>query len=71
MYAIRSYYEQVEIARPGGLVGASVWDYAAGMEFLRYFWDAAASIDASASGLDEGQRFPICAPESLEAVFEA
>jgi len=63
--------EQVEIARPGGLVGAFVWDYAEGMEFLRHFWDAAASIDASASRLDEGQRFPICAPESLEAVFEA
>lgn len=64
--------EQLEIASPGGLVGAFVWDYAEGMEFLRYFWDAAlASIDAEASRFDEGRRFPICNSESLDTVFRA
>ncbi len=61
--------EQLEVAGRGGLVGAFVWDYAEGMEFLRYFWDAAASVDASVSHLDEGRRFPICNPDSLESVF--
>ena len=63
--------EQVEIAAPGGLIGAFVWDYAEGMEFLRHFWNAAASIDENASQLDEGRRFPVCDPESLAAVFKA
>lgn len=63
--------EQVEVASHGGLIGAFVWDYTQGMEFLRYFWDAAASIDADASRLDEGRRFPICDGESLAAVFQA
>jgi len=63
--------EQLEVAAPGGLVGAFVWDYAEGMEFLRYFWDAATSIDPEASRLDEGRRFPICHPGSLESVFES
>jgi SAM-dependent methyltransferase len=63
--------EQLEVACPGGLVGAFVWDYAEGMEFLRYFWDAAVSIDAVASHLDERRRFPICDPGSLESAFRA
>lgn len=63
--------EQLEIAAAGGLVGAFVWDYAEGMEFLRRFWDAAASVDPAASGLDEGRRFPICDPELLESLFKS
>jgi SAM-dependent methyltransferase len=53
----------------GGFVSACVWDYAEGMQFLRYFWDVAASIDASASALDEGRRFPICRPDALIDLF--
>jgi SAM-dependent methyltransferase len=55
----------------GGFVSACVWDYAEGMQFLRYFWDAAASIDASASALDEGRRFPICRPDALVGLFRS
>jgi hypothetical protein len=39
------------------------------MEMLRYFWDAAAGLDAEAAALDEGGRFPICRPEALEGLF--
>ena len=63
--------EQLENARPGGVVGAFVWDYAEGMEFLRHFWDTAAAIEPRAAALDEGRRFPICAPTALEALFES
>jgi SAM-dependent methyltransferase len=53
----------------GGLVSACVWDYAGRMEFLRRFWDAAATVDPKARDLDEGGRFPICRPDALEALF--
>lgn len=52
-----------------GLVSACVWDYAGRMEFLRYFWDAVAAVDADAAKLDEGHRFPICRPSALESLF--
>jgi SAM-dependent methyltransferase len=52
-----------------GIVGACVWDYADGMQFLRRFWDAAVALDLAASEYDEGDRFPICSPPGLESVF--
>ena len=55
---------------PGGVVAAYVWDYAAGMEFLRTFWDEAVAMDARAASLDEGRRFPLCSAPALHAVFE-
>ena len=63
--------EQLEATCPGGLVGAFVWDYAEGMEFLRHFWDAAASIDARVADMDEGRRFPVCDPVALASLFVA
>jgi hypothetical protein len=36
------------VVRPGGVVSACVWDFDAGMEMLRGFWDAAAVIDPAA-----------------------
>ena len=56
--------------RRGGTLSAYVWDYAAGMEFLRAFWDEAAAIDSRATALDEGARFPLCSPAALRALFE-
>lgn len=55
---------------PGGVVGAYVWDYAGGMEFLRFFWDEAIAVDASAIERDEGRRFPLCHPDRMQSVFE-
>jgi SAM-dependent methyltransferase len=57
--------------RPGGVVSAYVWDYAAGMEFLRAFWDEAMALDSRAAALDEGRRFPLCSPGSLQTLFNA
>jgi SAM-dependent methyltransferase len=57
--------------RPGGTVAACVWDYAAGMEFLRVFWDEATALDPRAGALDEGNRFPLCAVPALRALFDA
>jgi len=52
-----------------GTVSACVWDYAAGVEFLRQFWDAAAEVDSTAADLDEGNRFPLCRRHALIDLF--
>jgi SAM-dependent methyltransferase len=63
--------EALRAVRIGGSVGAYVWDYTNGMEFLRHFWDAATAIDPLAIPLDEGRRFPICRPGELETLFRS
>jgi SAM-dependent methyltransferase len=55
--------------RQGGTVAAYVWDYADGMEFLRFFWDEAVRLDFRAAALDEAQRFPLCRPGALGSLF--
>jgi SAM-dependent methyltransferase len=54
---------------PGGLAAAYVWDYADGMQMMRYFWDAAASLDLDSVKLDEGRRFSVCRPEPLQVLW--
>jgi SAM-dependent methyltransferase len=60
--------EMLRVTRPGGNIGIFLWDYADGMQFLRYFWDAAAEIDHKAREHDEGVRFPICREGRLESL---
>lgn len=62
--------EMARVARTGGTVAAYVWDYAAGMEMLRRFWDAAVAADPAAASLDEGRRFPLCREDALRSAFE-
>jgi SAM-dependent methyltransferase len=45
------------VVRPGGTVGACVWDFAEGMEMLRSFWDAALEIDPGAPDEARTMRF--------------
>lgn len=54
----------------GGIMAVYVWDYGEGMEMMRHFWDAAVELDDAARELDEGRRFPICAPTPLRGAFE-
>lgn len=61
--------EMLRVTRPGGTIAAFVWDYAQGMQFLRYFWDAAAALDPAAAALDEGDTFPVCRPGGLTALL--
>ena len=61
--------EMRRVVRPGGAVAAYVWDYAGDMQLMRRFWDAAGDLDPAARDLDEGTRFPLCAPEPLAAAF--
>jgi trans-aconitate methyltransferase len=61
--------EMVRVTRSGGKVAAYVWDYAGGMEMMRDFWDAAIAVSPNDSKLDQAERFPMCQPEPLEALF--
>jgi SAM-dependent methyltransferase len=63
--------EMRSLAAPHGTVSACVWDYGARMEFLRRFWDAAATVDSAAQALDEGKRFPLCHPDALTNLFRS
>ena len=40
--------ECIRVARPGGVVGACVWEFHDGMEMLRHFWEAALALDPDA-----------------------
>lgn len=61
--------EMAGLVQRGGMVSACVWDYAGKMEFLRYFWDAAAGEDPGSGDKDEGSRFPICDRGALTDLF--
>jgi SAM-dependent methyltransferase len=61
--------EMRRVTRDGGTIAAYVWDYAAGMQLMRAFWDAAVALDPQAAALDEGTRFPVCRREALAELF--
>jgi ubiquinone/menaquinone biosynthesis C-methylase UbiE len=62
--------EMFRVLKPGGTIGIFLWDYADGMEMLRYFWDAAVTLDKNAEALDEGVRFPLCQRGRLESLVD-
>ena len=49
--------EMRRVVRAGGTVAACVWDFAAGMEMLRRFWDAALAVDPTAPDEARTMRF--------------
>ena len=53
------------LATSGGVVAAYVWDYAAGMQMLRSFWDTATSLKPAVAALNEGHRFSFTTEEGL------
>ncbi len=69
----RALREMARAARPGGRLGFYVWDYPGrGVEFMRLFWQVAASLDPAAAALGEAARFPFCTPAGLtELALEA
>lgn len=68
--AVAMVREMVRVTRPRGQVAAYVWDYRSGMEMMRHFWDVAVAVNPEAAALDEAERFPLCQPEPLKALFQ-
>lgn len=62
--------EMARVTKPGGTVAAYVWDYAGGMQMMRYFWDAVIAVSPNDSKLDQAERFPLCQPQPLRTLFE-
>jgi SAM-dependent methyltransferase len=62
--------EMRRVTRRAGKVAAYVWDYGGEMQLMRRFWEAASALDPAARELDEGDRFPLCRPDPLRALFE-
>ncbi|MFI5713947.1 class I SAM-dependent methyltransferase [Kribbella sp. NPDC051620] len=65
--------ERVEALRRmrelGRTVAFYVWDYAEGMQLMKYFWDAAGDVVPEDRERDEGRAFPFCNPAGLEGLF--
>jgi ubiquinone/menaquinone biosynthesis C-methylase UbiE len=61
--------EMTRVVRPGGIVGFYVWDYVGGMEFMRYFWEAAADVDPAAASIAESARFEAWTPEYIQGLL--
>jgi len=61
--------EMRRVVRRRGLVVACTWDYGAGMQMLRAFWDAARALDPAAP--DEGRTMRFTSSEELEELWRA
>jgi hypothetical protein len=46
-----------------------LWDFAHGMEFIRYFWDVAVVLGSEALALDKAARLPLCSTEPMAHLF--
>jgi len=70
--AAQAVREMRRIARPGGVVAASVWDFRGGLVFQRLFWDTAAGLDPDAgSARDRLFSAPLALPDGLPALWRA
>ncbi len=63
----RAATEMARVVRPEGTVAACVWDFADGMQMLRWFWDAALSIDPNAP--DEARTLGFGRPGEIAELF--
>lgn len=61
--------EQARVTAPGGVVGAYVWDYAEGMQLMRYFWDAVIERDESMRQFAEQYKYADWRPANIEQLF--
>jgi trans-aconitate methyltransferase len=66
----RMVREKIRVTRAGGIVAGYVWDYAEGMQMMRYFWDVAKEVSPQDAWLDQAERHPLCRPGALVELFE-
>jgi SAM-dependent methyltransferase len=60
--------EMIRVTRPGGVVGAAVWDYGDGMAMLRAFWDQVIALGGEMDARDE-RHMPLCRRGELAALW--
>jgi SAM-dependent methyltransferase len=65
----RAVAEMMRVVRPGGVVGAYVWDFDGKMQMLRHFWDTVEALDPGTEESGPDPRFAICSPEPLAKLF--
>jgi SAM-dependent methyltransferase len=65
----RAVAEMRRVVRPGGVVGAYVWDFDGKMQMLRHFWDTVETLDPGAEESGPDPRFAICRPEPFAKLF--
>ena len=66
--ADRAVAQMRRVTRPGGVLGAAVWDYGGGMSMLRVLWDSAARLDPTVAGQDEAT-MPLGRPGGLAELW--
>jgi trans-aconitate methyltransferase len=60
-----------DAVKSGSIVAAYVWDYSGRMEMVRHLWDAAAVVDPASKEAEASQRYALCRPENLRALWES
>jgi SAM-dependent methyltransferase len=67
----RAVAEIMRVVKPGGIVGAYVWDFDGKMQMLTHFWNTVEALDPSTEDSSEDPRFAICKPEPFAELFRA
>lgn len=65
----RAVAEMMRVVRPGGVVGAYVWDFDGKMQMLKHFWDTVEALDPGTDDSGPDPRFAICRPEPFADLF--
>jgi len=61
--------EMARVARPGGRLTSTVWDYRGEMTMLRAFWESVAATDPAGAERDERLTMKWCTPDELHQLW--
>ena len=67
----RAVAEIMRVVKPGGIVGAYVWDFDGKMQMLTHFWNTVETLDPSPEDSTDDPQFAICKPEPFAELLRA